>query len=457
MALNIYEPLKFRSQGIEDLATHETLVITNGKITVDTVEPRKSLNFAGANFSDIDGVGIKWTDGRKSKTLAFKQSDLWTDMNINLAEEQDYKINDTSVLSFSELGSTVTKSNLKQVGTLRTLKVAGNAEFGQFAYAVSDLNRFGINTDSPAAALGIRENDVEIILGSLKSDIAVFGTASNDHLDIVTDNTTRITVKNNGEVIIGGASKDGILRVNGTIYADAVVTERSSPLVFKETEASSNYGKGIVWSRRAGPNSQFVYQANPDRIWSTEIIDLATEKYFAIENQMVLSKTSLGSSVVESSLTKLGVLKDLQVAGDAAVTRKLSTSRIEINRFAIDENRLEISGDFNIYKNAESEFKISSDITIGNSENLTRAVSVYGQLTVGVASPDDGIALTVAGPIQFDNKKFMTGGSAPTEGYFNKGDIVWNTDPKASDYIGWVCVTPGTPGQWLPFGAIANR
>jgi hypothetical protein len=458
MALNIYEPMKFRSQGIEDLATHETLVITNGKITVDTVEPKKAVSFAGANFAEIEGNGIRWTDGRKAKTLAFKESKLWTDLTLNLDEEQEYQINNTTVLSFTELGSTVTKSNLKQVGVLKNLRVAGNASFGDFAYAMGSLNRFGINTDAPGAALGIVENSVEILLGSLKQDTAIFGTHSNDHLEIITDNTTRITVTNSGEVVIGSANhKNGILRVNGTLYADAIVTERSSPLVFKESDTSSNYGKGIIWAGKTGPNKQLVYQANPDRIWSTDIIDLAQEKYFAIENQMVLSKTSLGTSVVESSLTKLGILKDLQVAGDAAITRKLSTSRIEIGKFAVDENRLEFDRNFSIQQGTLSEFRIGSDITIGNSDNTTRAVSVYGRLAVGTARPGDDVSLTVSGPVSFENKKFKVGSGIPTFGDYNKGDVVWNDDPKAGSHIGWVCITAGSPGFWLPFGYIGSR
>jgi hypothetical protein len=145
MALNIFEPLKFSTQGINDLATQTSLVVSNGKITVDVVEPTKALSFTGGSFADVDGKGIKWTDGRKSKTLALKQSKLWTDMSVNLAEEQSYEINDTPVISFAELGPSVTKSNLKQVGTLRTLRVAGNTALGDFAYISSDLNRIGIN------------------------------------------------------------------------------------------------------------------------------------------------------------------------------------------------------------------------------------------------------------------------------------------------------------------------
>lgn len=47
------------------------------------------------------------------------------------------------------------------------------------------------------------------------------------------------------------------------------------------------------------------------------------------------------------------------------------------------------------------------------------------------------------------------GSAAPTTGTFNIGDIVYNSAPTAGGYIGWVCVTAGTPGTWKTFGAIS--
>lgn len=446
MALNIFEPLKFSTQGINDLATQPSLVVTNGKITVDTAELNKAVSFSGGSFAEVDGKGIKWYGGTKSKTLAFKQSKLWTDMSINLAEEQAYEINSTPVISFGELGPTVTKSNLRQVGTLRTLNVSGNTTLGEFAVFSSDLNRLGINTEQPAAAIGIRENNVEIILGSLKSNIATIGTTSNDSVEIITDNTARITVASNGDV-----------QVHGRLYVEEVITERSSPVVFKETSVSSNYGKGILWTGMKGPTRQLVYQASPDRIWSSDIIDLADSKYFAINAIPVLSQSSLGDSVTESNLQKLGLLRELQVMGDAAVTRTLSTSRISIGNFALTDHQISGYDDIKISRNDTNEITVGNNIVIGNTSNKDRTVSVYGKLTVGVATPDDNVSLTVAGPVSFDNKKFTVSSHAPTGGSYNKGDVVWNSDPKATDYIGWVCVVEGAPGRWLPFGAIASQ
>jgi hypothetical protein len=445
MAINVFEPLKFSTQGINDLATKQTLVVSDGKITVDTIEPGKAVSFAGNSFADVEGKGIKWTDGRKSKTLALKKSKLWTDLSINIADEQSYEINDSLVLSLTELGSSVTKSNLKQVGTLRSLNVSGNAVLADFAIFSSELNRLGINTETPGAAIGIRENGVDIVVGSLKNDTAVIGTTSNDHLEIITDDTARITVTNNGDV-----------RVHGKLYAEEVITQRSSPLVFKETTESSNYGKGIVWSGITGSPKQLVLQANPDRVFSTENIDLADKKHISINRVPVLNQSTLGDTVTESSLQKLGILRELQVAGDAAVTRNFSTTRISIGNFSITENKLDTQGNFSVVRNDADEITIGSNIVIGNNNNPHRTVSVYGQMTVGVANPDPEYGLTVAGPVSFENKKFKVGFKSPESGEFNKGDIVWNNDPKATDYIGWVCVVAGSPGRWLPFGVIAS-
>ena len=446
MALNVFEPLKFSTQGINDLATQPSLVVSNGKITVDFVEPTRAVTFSGGSFAEVEGKGIKWIGGNRSKNLALKQSKLWSDMSVNLADEQAYEINDTPVISFSELGPSVTKSNLKQVGTLRSLNVAGTATLGDFAVFSSELNRLGINTEQPAAAIGIRENGVDLIIGSCKKNTAVVGTTTNDGLELITDNTARISISSNGDV-----------QVYGKLIVDEVIAVRSSPVIFKETTSSSNYGKGILWTGMKGPARQFVYQASPDRIWSTDIIDLDENKYFAINRTSVLSQSTLGDTVTESNLQKLGLLRELQVMGDAAVTRTLSTSKISIGNFSVTDHQLSGYSDITVNRNDTIELAVGENIVIGNTSNKDRTVSVYGKLTVGVAVPDSDVALTVAGPVSFDNKKFIVGSHAPHSGEFNKGDIVWNSDPKATDYIGWVCVTPGAPGRWLPFGAIAAQ
>ena len=446
MALNIYEPMRFSSQGIDDLATQTSVTVTNGKITVDVVEPKKEIVFSANSLSEAEGKGLKWSDGRKSKSFVLKNSNLQSDFSINLVEEKDYQINNTSVLSFSELGRTVVTSNLRQVGTLKALKVAGNTSVGEFFYVNSDINRIGINTDSPRMAVSLHENGVELGIGTNANRSAVIGTFTKTPFEIISDNVARIVLTTNGEI-----------KINGTLIVDKLVTDAHPLMIFKETPSATNYGRGLLYAQLKTANKQFVLQANPDRFWSTEHIDLDTDRFFSIEKSLVLSKDTLGPTVVHSSLKQVGVLNDLQVAGDAAISRRLLTSQIEIGKFTINENNLNIVDTFSITRNYVNDLTIGQNIELGNSGNRERTISLHGKVAIGSINPDPTVSLTVNGAVSFDNKKFTVGKGIPTSGSYAKGDIVWNEDPKSTDYIGWVCITTGNPGAWLPFGAIAAR
>ncbi|HEX6039759.1 hypothetical protein [Longimicrobium sp.] len=45
--------------------------------------------------------------------------------------------------------------------------------------------------------------------------------------------------------------------------------------------------------------------------------------------------------------------------------------------------------------------------------------------------------------------------AAPTTGTWRRGDVLFNGSPSASGFVGWVCVTAGTPGTWKTFGPIS--
>jgi hypothetical protein len=346
MAINIYEPSKFRTQGIEDLSTQPSLTVYNGRIVVDYVEPKKDLQFTGNNFAELEGRGIKWSDNRKTKSFKYQANSFKSDLSIDLAEDQTYKISDTTVIGLTELGNTVTKSNLKTVGTLKFLKVAGNAELGEFVFVNSDMNRIGINDDAPAASLTIKEHNTYIGLGSRKNNSAFIGTLNNSTLDIVTDGRPRICLLSNGDI-----------KVNGKLIADSIETEATQYLLFKETETESNYGKGIVWHQLHGPNKQFIIQADPDRIFTTENLDLDKDRYYAINNVPVLTSRELGQGVIYSNLVKVGVLQELQVAGDAAISRRVMTSQVEVGRFVIDEDKFTVRNSLDIVRGNSSSRK----------------------------------------------------------------------------------------------------
>lgn len=395
---------------------------------------------------------------------------LWADNNLDLTANRAYKIDNIPVLSYGELGITVTKSNLRQIGTLNTLEVTGNALLGEFAYFNSTVNRLGLGTDEPNASISIFDNDVEIAIGSPAYGLANIGTYSNSDLAITTDNIARITVKNNGEVIIGDAvGKNGILRVYGSIYVDNFVSdtrvERSSSLEFKPGKDRTVYSLGLNWT---GPDFTrcLMLKGGPDRLWTNVSFDLAENHSYFLNGKPVLTETGLGSSVVTSNLVQVGSLQSLTVSGNTALQGDLIAGDTVVRSLRLNNGVNSLSVD--VYGiNANKSFKASvkqsdilygddDEIVLGNSSQSRRPVKVFGPLSVGINNPDPTVGLAVSGDIMFADKKFTAGDSAPADGQFNKGDICWNNNPQASSYVGWVCVVSGTPGQWLPFGAI-NR
>jgi hypothetical protein len=81
-------------------------------------------------------------------------------------------------------------------------------------------------------------------------------------------------------------------------------------------------------------------------------------------------------------------------------------------------------------------------------------VEVKSTLGIKVQYPGDDVDLQVAGAIRFADKRLAVGNEMPITGNNNQGDIVYDSNPVADGYMGWVCVASGTPGTWKRFGKI---
>lgn len=105
-------------------------------------------------------------------------------------------------------------------------------------------------------------------------------------------------------------------------------------------------------------------------------------------------------------------------------------------------------------------YKLSTNLTIGATITLEL-------LQGAVLAPDNTKTLTLncniiagnwdwqggSGTIDISGARNMAS-AAPAAGTWKLGDIVWNSEPAATEYVGWVCVSAGTPGTWKGFGAI---
>ena len=392
---------------------------------------------------------------------------LLTNNSLNLTAENDYRIDDIPLISAKALGVTVTTSNLKQLGTLNALSVSGDTVLGDFAFFNTTFNRLGLGTEDPSTSLSIIDNNVEIGLGSPDYDHAEFGTYSNHTLTIVTDGLARIAVKANG-----GVDVNGDLTVKGTLTVNSLVTDtrvtKTAPVEFLPNSEGGVYGLGFVWSAK-DYQRQFILRSNPDRFWSTTSIDLEQDQAYYINSRVVLNETTLGNSVTQSNLVKVGVLQELTVAGPAvfengitAPSSDLAVKSItaSLNGQSIWLSSIGIGGNSDVAIESKNNNLIKSDstaITVGDIRLQTQPVKVFGRLSVNINNPDPKFDLETAGNVKFNNKRFVKGWDAPHEGDWHQGDICWNDNPSDNSYVGWICIVSGTPGEWRPFGAIGHR
>ena len=299
-----------------------------------------------------------------------------------------------------------------------------------------------------------------------------------------TDHLYVRTIRNaQGVQVLGGLRVQGDITANSLhvneITAD-VRNERNTPLEFTPDD-NGIYGKGLVWTG-AGPTKQFVYRANPDRIWSTESIDLNRGSAYKIDNIDLLTVDTLGSSIRRSSLTQVGTLNNLQVSGNLSIdgyvfydadserlgfgtdspNGSISVTSLE-TEFVIDvEGESSKIGnwttdDLQIVTDNTTRITVKANgkVDFGRSGRSDARVSVFGKLGVGVNNVGDGVTIASAGAIEVAGTKIMTGTAVPTTGTFRQGDVMYNTNAVATGYVGWVCVREGTPGEWKPFGQIA--
>ena len=283
------------------------------------------------------------------------------------------------------------------------------------------------------------------------------------------------------KVIQNNLTVQGDLNVTGTVTAAKlhvaelsadIRNERTSPLEFQ-----GGHGKGLLWTG-AGHTRQFTFQPNPDKLFSSENIDLNREKAYMIEGLPVLEFTKLGDSVTASKLTSVGTLQGLRTEGNLHVDEYIhylaDTERLGIgteepagqvsiqswdHQFVIDPTE---DKKFKVGTWTTTDLQIITDdtvrITVGQTGGITLEdkVTVNGKLGIGVKNFND-VDLAVAGPIKVQGHTVQWADAVPTSGNYLKGDIIYNDNPQPTGFVGWICTRSGSPGEWKQFGQIAKQ
>jgi hypothetical protein len=253
---------------------------------------------------------------------------------------------------------------------------------------------------------------------------------------------------------------------------------------FRAKDGGTNNGKGLLWAGE-GTSKQVVFRSDPNRIFISESVELGKDASLSIANTKVLDTKELGGTVVKSNLQQVGRLKGLVVDGSVNINSYLiynaTNDRLGLGTdlpnaaFSVADRGIEVmigtnesmhgfvgtfaNNNFDIVTDNTSRISIKANgnIDLGNTNRNPIQVKVNGKMAIGVNVPDPAVDLHVAGAVRFSGHIQMFAASPPIEGTYTKGDIVWNTEARLGKHVGWVCLTPGTPGQWFPFGKIEDN
>ena len=225
------------------------------------------LEFRARKGEENFGKGIIWSGKGYTKQLVYNGNPdrFFSSESIDLDKDKNFSIGNTVVLSTKELGSTVLKSNLQTVGRLQGLIVDGSVNINQYLIYNGATDRLGLGTEAPNAAFSVAENAIEVMLGTNDDFHGIVGTFASTDFDIVTDNTSRISVKANGNIDLGNAKRNPIqVKVNGKL---SVGVENPDPAVDLHVAGAVRFSGHIQMYASNSP--QEGTYAVGDIVWNT--------------------------------------------------------------------------------------------------------------------------------------------------------------------------------------------
>ncbi len=158
----------FRNLNVTGVTT--TLDLRASGLRVIGVTTSRSILPESNNTYDLGSSGTRFSNGYFNSLTVEGQTIDST--GVNIASGDTYKINTTSVLSATTLGSGVVNSSLTSVGNLTQLAVAGVTSIGNnlvvdtsTLYVDASTNRVGVNTANPQYPLDV-VGDINISAGS---------------------------------------------------------------------------------------------------------------------------------------------------------------------------------------------------------------------------------------------------------------------------------------------------
>ena len=321
------------------------------------------------NGNDITGTGnINITGNLNVSGVSTFQS------NVDLGDNDRLRLGDSQDLQIYHTGS---NSIIQDTGD------------GDLFLSADDVVRITNSAFTETKALFTTNGSVELYYdNSLKFETTTTG------IEVSNGASTSATIAGPDEIIIDPATvgdNTGSVRIKGDLYVDGTTTQINSTtieladfIVGIATTATTDTladGAGI----QIGPDNTFLYEynggTNPS-LKSSENLNVASGKHYQIGETEVLNATTLGSGVVNSSLTSLGTIATGVWQGTAIDDTYIGTIN---NADKVSLSALDIDGGTATTTIVDDDLLIVDDGANGTNRKIT-ALNAKNYFAVGSSS-----------------------------------------------------------------------
>ena len=401
-------------------ASATNLVISGVSTFGGQIDANGDLDVDGhTNLDNVDIAGVTTTSGlldinAGGQANTFKVEDL-TDNRVVIAGTGG-ELEDDANLTFN--GSTLSIGVDLDVDGHTNLDNVSVAGVTTFTGAIDANGNLDVDGTTELDVLNVAETATFSANIDANGDLDVDGHTELDNVNISGVATatafhtgaegsairvTSNTISGPAEMFIdpaGVGDNTGALRIKGDLFVDGTQTVINSTtielgdfIVGIATTATTDSladGAGI----KIGPDNTFLYDHSNTSLKSSENLNLASSKTYKIDGTDVLSATTLGSGVVNSSLTSLGTLLGLTVSGQTTLNT-LAVTGVSTFTGAIDANGdLDVDGHTNL-----------DNVSVAGVTTFTGAIDANGNVDIAGTLDVDGISTLI------NDVKIGTGGT----------------------------------------------
>ena len=196
-----------------ELVIEKGIVVVKKHLASETLSTDSDVNVGGALVVDGD-LAVKGrislsnpsfkelSDSIEKNAIDKLKTDFIEETSNSIREQIQDGLNVKNILVRGEslvddntLSSAITKTNIEEIGTLKSLTVGTELKV--------DNKRVGINTTAPRSALSIWDSEIEIDIGRRSQNTAQIGTSKAHDLSFITNNQEQLTIDKDGLVSVG--------------------------------------------------------------------------------------------------------------------------------------------------------------------------------------------------------------------------------------------------------------